>query len=48
MRRVPDGERLELEQAVQQVSHVILLARCVVPAKSYMSLLREAVPEIVN
>ena len=46
-RHVAEGERLELEQAVGVVEHAILLQPHAHPAKSFMPLLREAIPEIV-
>ena len=48
MRRVPDGERVALEDIARALSHVVLLAPHVLPAKSYRPLLHESVPEIVS
>ena len=48
MRRVPEGERLELEEVARALTHVILLALHVLLAKSYRPLLHESIPEIVS
>ena len=48
LRRVPEPERLELEEVIKTRTHVVLLAPHVLPAKSYRALLHEAVPEIVS
>ena len=46
-RLVAESERLELESAVEELAHVILVTPLTFPSKSYLPLLREYVPEIV-
>ena len=47
MRRVPEEEKQALEASVLALTHVVLLAPHVLPAKAYRAFLHEAVPEIV-
>merc|ERR1712032_1516571 len=47
LRRVSEQERQMLEASVLALTHVVLLAPHVLPAKHYRAFLHEAVPEIV-
>lgn len=47
MRRVSEGERKELEEVAQALTHIVLLAAHVLPARSYRPLLHKSIPEIV-
>ena len=47
-RRASEAETLELESALLGLTHVVLIHPHAHPARSYMPLLREYVPEIVT